>query len=121
MRTTQQQLGDRGEAAAAEFLIAAGYWILERNWRCRFGELDLVARDPAGALAAVEVKTRSSMRFGTGFDAVHPAKFARLQRLLIAWCQAHGSYCPAPRVDVIEVYPAPDGSLSCRHLKDVRS
>lgn len=121
MTTQQQELGARGERAAAEHLEAGGYRILDRNWRCRSGELDLVVRDPAGALAAVEVKTRSSQGFGTAFDAVNPAKFARLHRLLIAWCKAHSAYCPQLRVDVVEVYPAPGGALACRHLPDVRS
>ena len=113
MQTPQQQLGAAGEAAAARYLSGLGWQLLDANWRCRAGELDLVGRDPAGQLAAIEVKTRSTTRYGTGFDAITPAKHQRLHRLLISWAKAHGIYCPVLRVDVIEAYPDGHGGFHC--------
>jgi putative endonuclease len=75
-----QRLGARGEDAAADWYTAAGYKIVARNWRCREGELDLVARRP-GELVFCEVKTRSSDRFGTPAEAITAAKRRRLRVL----------------------------------------
>jgi putative endonuclease len=69
MAEQQQQLGRLGEDAAIQCLQAQGYRILARNYRCRFGEIDLIARDGA-VLAFIEVKTRRSRAFGTAAGAV---------------------------------------------------
>ena len=58
--TSAKAAGDRGEALVARYLLEAGYTLLDRQWRCRFGELDLVARDRQGTLCFVEVKLRGS-------------------------------------------------------------
>lgn len=108
----QQLLGARGEQAAADYLCAHGYRILERNWRCKIGELDLIV--------AVEVKTRSTNNFGTGFDAITPSKYRRLQRLLLAWGKTRGRYVGRLRIDVIEVYPQ-SGGYRCQHHEQVAS
>lgn len=75
-----QRLGTRGEDLAAAWYVAAGYEILARNWRCRQGELDLVARR-GGELVFCEVKARSSDRFGEPAEAVTAAKQRRLRAL----------------------------------------
>ena len=69
-------LGRAGEELAAEYFAAAGYAVLERNWRCRQGELDLVVSD-GNTVVVVEVKTRSSLDYGHPFEAVSSAKLAR--------------------------------------------
>jgi len=76
----RRSLGDRGEALAAASLRKQGYKILERNYRTPLGEIDLIARH-RGALVFIEVKTRTSNRFGAGQDAVHHGKQARLRKL----------------------------------------
>ncbi len=76
----RRSLGDRGEDLAAAFLKKQGYKILERNYRTPLGEIDLIARH-RGALVIIEVKTRTSERFGPGQDAVHHGKQARLRKL----------------------------------------
>lgn len=77
-------MGRRGEAAAARWYEASGYRVLDRNWRCEHGELDLVVGRGA-TVVFVEVKTRSSGRYGSGFDAVGWAKQRRLRRLASVW------------------------------------
>ncbi len=76
----RRSLGDRGEELAAAALKKQGYKILERNYRTPLGEIDLICQH-RGVLVFVEVKTRTSARFGAGQDAVHHAKQMRLRKL----------------------------------------
>jgi putative endonuclease len=78
------ELGRYGERLAEAYLRAGGWEILSRNWRCRAGELDIVARDGA-ALVIVEVKCRSSTSHGTPAEAVHPVKARRIRGLALSW------------------------------------
>jgi putative endonuclease len=80
-------VGRYGEQVAADHLEAAGLIILERNWRCREGELDIVARDGT-QLVFVEVKTRSSLAFGSPAEAVGPSKSARIRQLALRYLMA---------------------------------
>jgi putative endonuclease len=98
----KDDVGRWGEELAAEHLRRRGYEILDRNWRCPQGEIDIVARD-RGTLVIVEVKTRSSIAYGHPFEAVTPAKLARLNRLGFAWCVAHTGWYGRFRVDVVSV------------------
>ena len=82
-------LGRRGEDLAAQHLIAQGYEIVARNWRCEVGELDIVARD-GGCLACIEVRTRREQGLGSPEESITPAKQARLIALAEAYVQAHG-------------------------------
>lgn len=82
--TARQALGRYGEDMAARHLEAAGFTVLARNWRCREGEVDIVARD-GDVLVVCEVKTRRDVGFGTPLEAVTPAKAARLRRLAARW------------------------------------
>jgi putative endonuclease len=81
-------LGRRGEDLAARQLVAKGYEILARNWRCETGELDLVAKDGV-ELVFVEVRTRRGQALGSPEESVTPAKQARLIALAEAYVQAH--------------------------------
>lgn len=105
----KDELGRRGEALAAAFLSRAGYVILDRNWRCGQGEIDVVARDGAETVF-VEVKTRSSVAFGHPLEAITAQKLARLRRLAAAWCDAHPGSHHRIRIDAIAVV-APTGAL----------
>ena len=107
-RDPRRTLGAAAEALAAERLTAQGWTILARNWRCRSGELDLVARDGA-TLVVVEVRSRRSARFGTPEESVDGRKRAKLAQLAAAYVQAAG-WTGAWRIDVVAVDVAPDGS-----------
>ncbi len=82
--TRRLLIGRRGEELAARWYAAHGYQVLDRNWRCRDGELDLVARRHR-TLVFCEVKTRGSELLGTGAEAVTAAKQRRLRRLAGRW------------------------------------
>ena len=101
-----RRLGRWGEDLAAKFLAGKGYRVLDRNWKCRFGELDLVA-EGEGYLCFVEVKLLRTQRFGTGAEQVDQRKREKLRITAELYLQA----CPTdlkPRFDVIQVF-APNG------------
>lgn len=113
----KDELGRRGERIAEQFLRDAGMAILDRNWRCPIGELDLVARD-GGETVFVEVKTRSSQAFGHPFEALTDEKLARLRRLAYAWCGANGRRARI-RVDAVSVLAPRGGVVVIEHLKAI--
>lgn len=84
----RRKLGVDGEALVARRYASGGYDIIDRNWRCREGEIDLIVRDGA-VLVFCEVKTRTSDRFGTGLEAVTVAKQKRLRVLAAKWLREH--------------------------------
>ncbi len=114
----KDELGRRGEKLAADHLVAAGLEIVERNWRCRQGEIDLVATDGA-ELVFVEVKTRSSVAFGHPLEAITAAKLARLRRLALAWCDAHPDGHQRIRIDVVAIIAPTHGLIEIEHLRRV--
>lgn len=93
--------GRLGEDAACRFLMSRGYEILERNFHCRFGEIDIIARCPDCVVFA-EVKTRRDRRFAEAAQAVGPSKQQKLRATALYWFSLHGEQ-PA-RFDVIEIY-----------------
>ena len=111
-------VGRYGESIAERTLIEAGMTVLARNWRCDAGELDLVARD-GDALVVCEVKTRTSDRFGTPFDAITREKAARLRRLAARWLADSGMHPPVVRFDVVGVTRRPRGAAEVVHLRGV--
>ncbi|GAB3036028.1 YraN family protein [Parafrigoribacterium mesophilum] len=111
-------LGARGEQLATEHLVQRGYVILERNWRCPAGEIDIVARD-GDETVFVEVKTRSGTAFGHPLEAITVAKLARLRRLAGAWCEAHPGNAWRIRIDAIAVIAPPGGLPRLDHLQGV--
>lgn len=115
----KDQLGRAGEELAAEYLSAAGYDVLERNWRCPQGEIDLVARD-GNTLVITEVKTRSSLDYGHPFEAVTAAKLSRLYLLAAAWIREHPAECSRWRVDAVSVLlPGAEQEPVIEHLKGI--
>ncbi|GGA73669.1 UPF0102 protein [Pseudoclavibacter endophyticus] len=100
-------LGRRGEELAAAFLAAAGHEIIARNWRCAYGEIDLITRD-ASEIVFVEVKTRSSTGKGHPLEAITPEKLARLRRLAGAWIAVNPHRCQRIRLDAVGIV-APRG------------
>jgi putative endonuclease len=112
-------LGRLGEDAAVRHLTGLGWTIIERNWRCPEGELDIVAHD-GSELVVCEVKTRSRAAHGTPVEAVTPAKAARLRRLSGRWLASHGiSGAAVVRVDVIGLVRAGPGRFDVDHLRAV--
>lgn len=117
-------LGARGERLAAEHLEDLGYRVLERNWRAvpsrdgMRGELDLVAEHERWVVA-VEVKTRSSVRYGHPFEAITPAKTARLYRLAAAWARGHRRDPRTIRVDAVAITFAHDGGVAIEVLRRI--
>jgi putative endonuclease len=109
-------LGRYGEQVAADHLVASGLVVLERNWRCPQGEIDIVARD-GEVLVICEVKTRSSVSHGTPFEAVTQRKLHRLERLGIEWMRARSVRPRGMRVDVVSVLRPPTGRLVIEHVR----
>ena len=106
MGDARRVVGRKGEDAAASWYAAAGYEVLDRNWRVREGELDLVVRD-AVAIAFCEVKTRRGDAFGLPAEAVDLRKRRRLRLLAGRWLATHDASGRALRFDVAAV--SPDG------------
>jgi putative endonuclease len=101
---TRAEIGALGEALAVEHLTSLGLQILDRNWRCRYGELDIIAADTATRAAVfVEVKARTSDQFGGVEQAVTPDKVRRLRRLAGLWLAGNDGGWAAVRIDVIGV------------------
>jgi putative endonuclease len=101
---TRAEIGALGEQLAVEHLTAKGLRIVTRNWRCRYGELDvIVADDDSRTAIFVEVKTRTSDQFGGVEQAVTPQKVRRLRRLAGLWLASQDDSWAALRMDVIGV------------------
>ena len=111
----QDERGRLGEELAAAHLIAQGLIVLDRNWRCDVGEVDIVARD-GDALVICEVKTRSSRRFGSPLEAVTTAKAARLRRLAACWVRDHDVHPRQIRIDLVGILLG-DGDPEIEHVR----
>ena len=113
-----RSLGQYGERLAARYLGERGMRVLERNWRCQHGEIDLIALDGT-CLVVCEVKTRRSTAFGDPVEAVTWRKAARLRRLASAWLAAHDVRPDGVRIDVIGILRPADGPASLQHVRGV--
>lgn len=102
MTKARRELGLSGEAAAAAWYETNGYQVVDRNWRCREGELDLVLRR-ARTVVFCEVKTRSSLAFGAPVEAVTHAKRQRLRHLAAKWLEESAKPAREIRFDVASV------------------
>ncbi len=109
------ELGRYGEEVAAQYLTDRGFVVLSRNWRCRDGELDIVATDRT-RLVICEVKTRTGLGFGSPAEAVTPVKAARIRRLAAAWLTEHRTGWCEVRFDVLSVLSPPGGTTTVTHL-----
>jgi len=102
MSDPRRQLGTWGEEQAARYLRTQGYEIVERNWRCAAGELDLIAWEKE-QLVFVEVRTRRGRTYGTPEESVTQAKQAKLIELAQTYIQEHAELECAWRIDVVAV------------------
>lgn len=114
----RRSLGAYGEAYAARHLVAGGMVLLDRNWRCDAGELDLVLRD-GRVLVVCEVKTRSSTAYGSPIEAVTEQKAARLRRLAARWLEAHRIRPDEVRIDIVGVLVPRQGGPRLEHVRGV--
>ncbi|WP_366921651.1 YraN family protein [Metallumcola ferriviriculae] len=103
--------GKRGEDAAVLHLKKFGYQIVARNFRCRYGEIDIIARD-GDTLVFVEVKSRTSARFGSPFESVDIRKQKKLRQLAVIYLQSVEEYVGNVRFDVVGVYLTPAGEVT---------
>ena len=99
----RRDMGIFGEQKAAEMLLRDGYQILERNYRCRMGEIDIVARTGM-TIVFVEVKSRRSDMYGMPADAVTGAKRDHIRRVAMYYFKTHDTVGCDMRFDVIEVF-----------------
>ncbi|GLY30175.1 YraN family protein [Kineosporia sp. NBRC 101731] len=118
MQMAKAELGRYGEDLAAAHLRATGCRILARNWRCRVGEIDLVALE-GQCLVVCEVKTRQSLRAGDPFEAVTAVKVGRLRRLTGFWLASQNQFFRDVRVDVVGIVRPVRGTTRLVHLKGV--
>ncbi|GAB3560134.1 YraN family protein [Spelaeicoccus albus] len=114
----KDELGQWGEKCAADHLAAQGFDLLDRNWHCRDGEIDLVARD-GDCLVIVEVKTRRTGSAGHPLEAVTAKKLATLRRLAALWLRGHPVAAATIRIDVVGVLCAGEGRAAIEHVRNV--
>lgn len=116
----KDDLGRAGERTAEAYFRGRGFAILDRNWRCPSGEIDLVVAD-AETIAIVEVKTRRTAAFGHPFEAIGSQKLHRLHQLAREWRAAHRELVGGRtlRVDGLAITGDPAAPLRIEHLRDL--
>lgn len=111
------QLGRQGEEAAVVFLEANGYKILEKNFKTSLGEIDLIASDD-GILCFIEVKTRTTQKYGSGFEAVSKFKQHKLSKLALFYLKGKKLLHRKARFDIVSVEKTPDGEGEIKLLQN---
>ena len=122
MRGTRQEVGRRGEDLAAAELERQGLRIIQRNWRCPAGEIDIIAAEdvgPAETVVFCEVKCRTGLGFGHPLESVTHAKERRLRRLAGHWLAAEARAWDRVRIDVIGVVMLPGRQPSLQHVRGI--
>ena len=111
--------GELGEQIAAHYLIARGYRVLERNFRCKGGEVDIIARDPGDkSLVFIEVKTRRSLSYGVPQLAVTTFKQRQISKAALTWLSKNRLHDHNARFDVIAILLHTDGQHAIDHIKN---
>jgi putative endonuclease len=118
-KSSNQSIGAFGEEKVSEYLLAQHYEIIERNWRIKEGEIDIVALSNKGVFSFIEVKTRSSVAFGHPFEAINNDKAHRMQRLALAWLATHKCFGCDYAIDVAAVLIASDGTFTIEYRAGV--
>jgi len=115
--TDNRGIGDLGEDLAVSFLEGKRYRILERNYRCKGGEVDIVARDPRDkSLVFVEVKARRDLSYGVPQLAVTPFKQRQISKAALTWLAKHRQQDVDARFDVIAILLADGGAPAIEHI-----
>lgn len=118
----RQALGRRGEDLAADYIAGLGYQVVDRNWRCRSGEIDLIARtqdDGRSAIVFCEVKTRSGLGYGDPLESITYAKARRLRLLAGQWLADHRDHADEIRIDAIGVLIRPGTRPEITHVRGI--
>jgi putative endonuclease len=111
-------LGRDGEQAAVKYLEGCGFRILDRNWRCADGQIDIVAVERQ-TFVVCEVKIRSGTRYGAPLEVVGTAKRTRLRRLGVQWLNAHSVRFDQIRIDVVGLLYEGTGGFTIEHVRGV--
>ena len=115
--TGNKKTGELGEEVAANFLIARGYRILECNFRCKGGEVDIIARDPEDkSLVFIEVKARRGLSYGVPQLAVTPFKQRQISKAALTWLSKNRLHDTNARFDVIAILLSGDGLHKIEHI-----
>ena len=107
----------KGEALAVEFLKQHNYRVIERNFRCKSGEIDIIAQDQ-DTFCFIEVKTRSTGQFGSGFDAITSSKQRKLVKSALWYCAMHDCAHVSIRFDIVVIQYSYSGQSHLELLKD---
>jgi putative endonuclease len=107
--------GRLGEEAVARYVQERGDEILDRNWRIREGEIDIVSLSSDGLFHFIEVKTRSSLAYGHPFEAINSEKAHRMQRLALAWLATNSCLGCSYAIDIAACLIASDGELNIEY------
>ena len=120
VRGKPRAIGRIGEEHAVEHVIGLGWQVLDRNWRCNEGELDIIAHDPdAGALVFIEVKCRSGLGFGDPLEAVTWRKRRKLRQLCLLWLAEHRIRVDCLRIDAIGVLLRTGEKPAVNHVRGI--
>lgn len=112
-------IGELGEEVAANFLVARGFRIVERNFRCKGGEVDIIARDPGDkSLVFVEVKARTGLSYGVPQLAVTPFKQRQISKAALTWLSKNRLHDHNARFDVIAILLHTGGQHAINHIKN---
>lgn len=116
----KQTFGRLGEQRATDYLLENNWQILERNWRCKEGEADIIAVDPQDqALVVIEVKTRAGLGYGSPLDSITYEKVRRLRQLAAIYARQTQSRLPRLRVDAIGILWPKDGGSELIHARGI--
>ncbi len=121
-RSARQALGVRGEDLAVAELQRQGMEVLARNWRCRLGEIDVIATEVVGGRTTVvfcEVKCRSGLGFGDPLEAITWAKLRRLRSLAAEWLRVHDVFPASIRLDAVGVLLVRGQAPKVTHVRAV--
>jgi putative endonuclease len=115
----KQRTGAFGEEITVRYVLERGDEILDRNWRIREGEIDVISLSVDGIFHFIEVKTRSSLAFGHPFEAINRDKAHRMQRLALGWLATHGCLGCDFSIDVVAIVIASDGTHTLEYRAGV--
>jgi putative endonuclease len=119
LRSKNKFVGEYGENAVADFVRAQGATVVDRNWRIKEGEIDIVGRLADGTIAFIEVKTRTSAAFGHPLESINAQKAHRLQRLALAWLATHQYLGHPYRIDCAAVILEPNGKFNIEYRENI--
>lgn len=122
MSGVKQRRGARGEDWAEQVLSEAGMFVIDRNWRCREGEIDLIAIDEVdgeSTLVFCEVKYRTGTGFGTPLEAITADKVRRLRRAVARWLTERQVTTRRIRLDAIGLLDVPGQELRITHVRGI--